>query len=186
MSEMGPGNAGGFVTLVLLINGLLILVAATVLLVSMPHRVQAALRRTRRTFDCWIGLALIVTVVLLPVNVVVLFVHYALIPWPLANEALAAAFSGEPDRSIHERMQPLRERHRAWYLQTGGTAEGALQTQKLLWDSWAVIVMGVLVLGVGSIWMLAKFYSLLIDRLLRESIAVVPVYRSPAKDSRLG
>jgi hypothetical protein len=158
-----------FFTLLLFVNALIIVISATVLLVSLPTRVKLALKRGRKFMDCYIGLLVVVTLVTMPTNVVICFVHFELIPWPMAARALQTALAAESDEQMYNGLANKQDEHRDYVVARGGSAESAEEIQHALWENWPLIVLSVISLTLLSIWMLGKFYTQLVLHLLKQA-----------------
>ena len=166
-------NAGvdDFLVLVLLVNAIVVFVFATVLLFSLPRRVKIVLQKSKRLFDCWVGLLVVMVLTTLPTNVVVLFVHFELIPWPLATQALqAATIRGDGTVDVRDHLIDIQDKHQDWFVEHGGTADSAHEVQRMLWESWPLIVFGSIALALVSIWILGKFYTQLVLYLINKSL----------------
>ena len=166
---MATSNTDDFFILVLFVNVLIILLSATVLLLSLPTRVKQVLKRTQRMFDCWIGLLVVVALVALPTNVLICFVHFEWIPWPLAAHALKTATVSAGEEDMRESLAEVQDDHSAWYASHGGSRESAEEVQRMLWNSWPLVVLTCLGLTAFSIWMLGRFYTQLVLYLLKET-----------------
>jgi len=170
---MYTGSADGFLVVLLTFNALLALAAATVLLTSLPGYVKLYLRETGRWLNCWAGLLLLVGIILLPINLLLGFVHCWLIPLPMAAEAVMALVTQITDMDgMHAAMEEIRDKHQYWYTHAGGTSDAARKVESLLWVTWPLIAgMAAVLLFVG-LRAFKRFYSRLAKDLETHSMSM--------------
>ena len=169
---MNTGSADEFLVAFLIVNALLALATATVLLTSLPGYVKLYLRETGRWLDCWAGLLLIVVIILLPLNLLLGFVHSWLIPLPMAAEAVTVLATHATDmREMYQELEILQTKHETWYTRGGGTADSARQVESVLWMVWPLIACVAVVLLFIGLKAFKRFYSRLAKDLETHSLS---------------
>jgi hypothetical protein len=156
---MTAGLDDRFLAPLLLINAAIALLFATGLLVCLPSHAKRFLWVKRRWLDYWTSLLLIIVLILLPLNLLLAFIHAWLIPLPLAVEAVTVLFTHPAD------MDVIGANYLTWYTRQGGNEDSARGIAIVLWYAWPLLAAGGVILLFVGLRALKRFYVRLADEL---------------------
>lgn len=182
---MNTLDSGGFSGTLLTVNIAVVVVGSLVLLTCLPKRLRARLLREGGFADCWTSILLILGLALIPLNLLILYVHWQVIPIPMALEAVSR-FDPDPE-AFREKIEGassanLRAEHFRFLQDRGLDKDAAHELQRDLWCSWPLFILTWGLIAIASTLIMSRTYVQLLrdleanaeKRCLQERSAMQP------------
>jgi len=155
-------GSGEFVLTLLLVNVELVAVGSMVLMLAVPERLRRRLAQAGSLADCWASILVILALFLIPVNLLILYVHGELVQIPLVVEAIRRL--DLDSQKFRENTKGLQEAQAESLRKQGLDPSAVHQFQRDLWYSFpALLALGGLVVIVSAVALSRAYIALLND-----------------------